>query len=106
MLKSVSKDIRRYTLTNTRKFRKLRTDREQLNTHILGAVLMSVSPQVKCTFTLSETRDQRSSQTCGSYSQSSTAVTQCLIIAAYFTDLGMMVVRVKLAYFGTNTHDP
>jgi hypothetical protein len=36
-------------------------------------------------------------QTCGLHSQSSTAVTHCLIVTAHFTDLGRMVARVKLA---------
>jgi len=40
---------------------------------------------------------QYSSQTCGLHSQSSTAVTHCLQIAAHFTDLGRMEAWVKLA---------
>jgi len=42
---------------------------------------MAVSPQVKCIFTMSRTRVQHSSQTCGLHSQSSAVVTHCLLIA-------------------------
>jgi hypothetical protein len=41
-------------------------------------------------FTMSRTRGQRSSQTCGLHSQSSTAVTHRLLIATQFTDLERM----------------
>ena len=47
-------------------------------------------------FTMSSTRGQRSSHTCSLHSQSSTAVTHYLLIAAYFTDLRGMVAWVEL----------
>jgi len=55
-----------------------------------NVLIIAVSPQVKWIFTMSRTRGQRSSKTCGLHSQSSTAVTHCLLIAPHFTDLGRM----------------
>jgi len=52
---------------------------------------------------MSRTRGQRSSATRGLHSQSSTAVTQCLLIVANYSDLRTMRAWVKLACSGTNS---
>ena len=65
--------------------------------------LITVSLQVKWIFTISGTLDERSSQTWGVHSQSSTAVPNCLMVAAHFTDLGRMVAWVKPACSGSWT---